>query len=133
VTSNVGSVNCLVGKHTSIRLGDAYVFFFLDNPEILLLFETLPGQVALRGEVLTSLFSAPASCAQGDGAKDGYELLSDAAQPFAARFPGLEKQEIALGYWAKVHGLASLLVAKRGLLPEETLRDRVRILVRTPF
>ncbi|OHD77546.1 MAG: hypothetical protein A3J97_16770, partial [Spirochaetes bacterium RIFOXYC1_FULL_54_7] len=115
------------------RLGDAYVFFFLDNPEVLLLFETLPGQVALRGEILASLFSKPGSCAQGEGAMDGYELLTDAAQPFAGRFPGLEKQEIALGYWAKVHGLASLLVAKRGLLPEDSLRDRVRMLVRTPF
>jgi len=119
------------------RLGEAYVFFFLDNPEILLLFETLPGQLAVRGEVLASIFSQPAP-RHGEEpsvecAGDGYELLSEAALPFAGRFPGLEPQEIALGYWAKVHGLASLLVAKRGLLPEESLRDRVRTLVRTPF
>ncbi len=119
------------------RLGEAYVFFFLDNPEVLLLFETLPGQLAARGEVLASLFSEPSGCARreagSESAKDGYELLREAALPFAGRFPGLERQEIALGYWAKVHGLACLLVAKRGLLPEESLRDKVRTLVRTPF
>ena len=119
------------------RLGEAYVFFFLDNPEVLLLFETLPGQVALNGAAMASLFASPcrdAGAMEGDGrAADGYLLLESATKPFSARFPGLSNKEIVLGYWAKVHGLASLLVSQRDFLAAESLRERVKVLVRTPF
>jgi AcrR family transcriptional regulator len=132
------------------RLGEAYVFFFLDNPEVLHLFNALPGQIALQGEALATLFAAgfhgaeahPEDCVSrtgnGNGCSDypddeGYTLLREATQPFAGRFAGLSDREIILGYWAKVHGLASLLVGHTGVLPEEGLRDRVKVLVRTPF
>jgi AcrR family transcriptional regulator len=135
------------------RLGEAYVFFFLDNPEVLQLFSTLPGQVAMQGEALATIFSSPEKCeppgGRGDGgspekaggppgglayeADEGYSLLSQATGPFVARFPGLSEREIILGYWAKVHGLASLLVGQKGFLPDEGLRGRVKLLVRTPF
>jgi AcrR family transcriptional regulator len=123
------------------RLGEAYVLFFFDHPEILALFSFLPGQVALQGEHIASLFS-PLGCAEGsegvpNGAvypKDkGYVLLEEAAEPFKLRFQGLSDREIIMGYWAKVHGLASLLVSQKGFLPEEGLRERVGVLVRTPF
>ena len=119
------------------RLGEAYVFFYLDNPEILLLFETLPGQLALQGKALASIFfSSTGEAAKGGlsyPADEGYALLSEAAKPFAERFSGLSEREVILGYWAKVHGLASLLVGQKGFLPEEGLRERVSLLVRTPF
>jgi AcrR family transcriptional regulator len=123
------------------RLGESYVLFFFDHPEILALFSFLPGQVALQGERLASLFS-PLSCGEGpegilNGAvspKDkGYSLLEEATEPFKARFQGLSDREIILGYWAKVHGLASLLVSQKGFLPENSLRERIQRLVRTPF
>jgi len=118
-------------------LGEAYVNFFLDNPEVLLLFETLPGQVSLNGAAMASLFSPPCHGAEiqdknGQSA-DGYRLLEAAAKPFSARFPGLSDEEIVLGYWAKVHGLASLLVSQRNFLAAENIRERVKVLVRTPF
>lgn len=119
------------------RLGEAYVFFFLDNPEVLLLFETLPGQAALSGAALASLFSSP--CRSGDTVnsdnpdEDGYHLLEEATKPFSTRFPGLSGDEIILGYWAKVHGLASLLVSQHDAFAGVPSKERVRVLVRTPF
>ena len=133
-------------------LGEAYVFFFLDRPEVLLLFSLLPGQVELQGESLATIFSSlsarpgggDADGAEGPGLKadtqgmaypnlDGYELLRQAVKPFAERFRGLSDREIILGYWAKVHGLASLLASQKGFLAAEGLRERVSLLVRTPF
>ena len=122
-------------------LGEAYVLFFFDNPEVLMLFSSLPGQVALQGERLASLFSLPGCEGGSDSAMvglasskdEGYLLLEEAARPFAGRFEGLNEREIILGYWAKVHGLASLLVSQQGFLPAEGLRERIRALVRTPF
>jgi Transcriptional regulator len=124
------------------KLGEAYVFFFLDNPEVLVLLETLPGQLASQGEALASLFSgSETEGKRGDSGlhetagpdNDGYALLEEATRPFAARFPGLSEREIILGYWAKVHGLASLLVNQKDFLPPEGREERVRTLVRTPF
>ncbi|MFH2115957.1 MAG: TetR/AcrR family transcriptional regulator [Spirochaetota bacterium] len=119
------------------RLGEAYIFFFLDNPEVLLLFETLPGQVALNGAAIASLFIPPChdrGAIEDKGrSEDGYRLLEDAVKPFSARFPLLSDEEIVLGYWAKVHGLASLLVSQRDLLATRSIKERVKVLVRTPF
>lgn len=33
---------------------------------------------------------------------------------------------------AKVHGIASLLVAQKSILPPESLREEVKLLARTP-
>jgi AcrR family transcriptional regulator len=122
------------------KLGDAYVFFFLDNPETLSLFSALPEQMAQQGEAMADLFSASSLNRQTKGEAcdagpkgDGFTLLENAARPFASRFALLSEREIILGYWAKVHGLATLLVSQRGFLSEEGLRARVRVLVRTPF
>lgn len=112
------------------RLGEAYVEFFLDNPEVLVLFETLPGQLAAQGEALMACFS-PQGTEEVMG--QGYALLKDSTQPFSARFEGLSEREVILGYWAKVHGLASLLIGQKGFLPELGLRERMRVLIRTPF
>jgi len=122
------------------KLGDAYVFFFLDNPETLSLFSALPEQMAQQGQAMAGLFLASGlaweakreSCVAGPEG-DGFELLEQAAQPFASRFAHLNEREIVLGYWAKVHGLAILLVSQKDFLSEEGLRERVRVLVRTPF
>jgi hypothetical protein len=123
------------------RLGEAYVFFFLDNPEVLLLFNALPSQIALQGEALANLFSSGfpgAKVHPEEGGSEypndeGYTLLREATRPFTDRFAGLSDREIILGYWAKVHGLASLLVSQKVFLPKESLRERVSVLVRTPF
>ena len=122
-------------------LGEAYVLFFVDNPEVLLLFSYLPGQLAMQGERIATLFSPPGFEDGGEGTPEcrdlpkdeGYALLKEAARPFADRFQGLSDREILLGYWAKVHGLANLLVNQKGFIPEESLRERIRVLVRTPF
>ncbi|HOX33838.1 MAG TPA: TetR/AcrR family transcriptional regulator [Spirochaetales bacterium] len=118
------------------RLGEAYVGFFLDNPEVLLLFQILSERIGFQGEAIVSLFTGTA-CAEaregGSGERDGYALLAEAARPLAPRFPGLSEGEILLGFWAKVHGLASLLVSKPEYLPAEGRRERVARLVRTAF
>lgn len=111
-------------------LGEAYVSFFLDNPEILLLFETLPGQLARQGQTLLACFE-PVGTEESMG--EGYALLKDAATRFMPEHGGLSEREVILGYWAKVHGLAALLVGQKGFLPAGNLKERVRLIVRTPF
>lgn len=121
------------------RLGEAYVAFFLDNPETLALFQALSDRIGFQGAAVSALFSAvacggdPAVAPGGEAVEDGYALLEAAARPFASRYPGLSEREIVLGFWAKVHGLASLLASKPELLPAEGRRERISRVIRSAF
>jgi AcrR family transcriptional regulator len=120
------------------RLGEAYVNFYVENPAVLILFTSLPEQLARQGKRLELFAQAygkacDQSSAQMGNGERGLNLLREASSPFASRFPGLSQREIIFGYWAKVHGLASLLVAEPGFLPKRGRAARVRELIRTPF
>ena len=45
----------------------------------------------------------------------------------------LNEREILLGYWAKVHGLASLLISQKSFIPLESVQTSIERIVRTPF
>lgn len=115
------------------RLGEAYIFFFLEHPQVLTLFFLLPGQAAIQGDRLAALFRSPPAGDSGYPEDESFLLLRRAAAAQAGRFPGLSEREIIFGYWAKAHGIASLLLAQKGILPSENLREEVRRLVRSAF
>jgi AcrR family transcriptional regulator len=115
------------------RLGEAYVFFFLDHPQCLTLFFLLPGQASDLGDSLARLFAPLPSDASGYPEDPSLGLLRKASALRLKSFPGLSEAEVIFGCWAKVHGIASLLVGQKGFLPEEGLRSSVSRLVRTAF
>lgn len=127
-------------------LGEAYVLFFVDNPEILGLFEILPNQLEMQGKSMASFFApgmaagmaaGPGQCIEGsDGVLDrgdGFALLEDFSRAFRDRYPDLSDQEVIFGYWAKVHGMATLLVRWNNFLPRENLKERIKVMIRNAF
>jgi hypothetical protein len=49
------------------------------------------------------------------------------------QFANLTEREILLGYWAKVHGIASILVTQKNFIPEDELDAAIERVVRTAF
>lgn len=121
-------------------LGEGYVEFFVDNPETLILFTILPEQMRMAGQRLSELFRAQAV---DDGAKtvgagqyaydNGFMLLSESARAFNSRYPGLSEKDVIFGFWAKAHGLATLLVAQPEYFRGEDLGSVIKRLMRNSF
>ena len=125
------------------RLGRAYVRFFLDNPEALGLFSALPEEQNLMLSLIASLdgavpatASAPLIELASHAGADCFDSLPDGlvrairGQP---AFRHLSEREVMLGYWAKVHGLASLLVTQKNFLPPDQLDASLDRLLETAF
>jgi len=109
-------------------LGEAYVRFYLANPAILYLFNVLPGQLASEGEAMSGALT------MDHGQKDeGFGLLRALSAELATLFPGLGGRDVLLGYWAKAHGLATLLVAMPDYFGEEGAEAGVRRVIRQAF
>jgi AcrR family transcriptional regulator len=120
------------------RLGEAYVTFYLDNPEILALFSLLPGQLAERGGTLGRILKASpiADPIAGDLdlMEDGtFAMLRRAASAFLGKYPGLSEKDVLLGFWAKAHGLAALLVSQRDWFAPEDLKSGLSRVIRRAF
>lgn len=119
-------------------LGEAYVRFFLDNPEILSLFNILPGQLTAESEGLSRLFGG---CSDPDLNGEESPLMKDPAfmvlrQTASAvldGFPGLSERDVLLGYWAKVHGLASILASEPNYFAPESLECGLKRVIRQAF
>jgi AcrR family transcriptional regulator len=126
-------------------LGEGYVRFFVDNPETLVLFTILPEQMRMAGQRLSELFKTQA---MGDGLKSsggkvagpgqyaydgGFMLLSESARAFNSRYPGLSDKDVIFGFWAKAHGLATLLVAQPDYFSGEDLDGVIKRLMRNSF
>lgn len=129
------------GEERLIQLGIGYVRFYLANPEVLSLFTLLPSD---RG-LLAALVGFGGGDKPGVGMKscaanideysqdEGFGLFREIAGAVAASLPHLSEREILLGYWSKVHGMATLLVTQKGFIPEEELDKTVERVMRTPF
>jgi AcrR family transcriptional regulator len=121
-----------------MRLGIAYVRFFVTNPEVLSLFNSLPGE-----DVEIGFLGPPpeADCApRADphaGATEGgaYALFARVAlrAPRSGAQTRLDDGGFLLGYWAKVHGLSCLIAARASRMPPDALEATIDRLVRTPF
>lgn len=111
------------------ELGAAYVRFYLDNPEILTLFTLIPASG------MASVFSS--SDCDFDSLPDDspFGIFRGIARS-AMQNPslqGLDEREILLGYWAKVHGLASILVTQKSFIPEDQLDTVIERQMRAAF
>lgn len=117
------------GEEALMQLGIGYVRFFLLNREVLPLFSILPG-----GDNLLASFVHPVDPESPD-APVGFTRFREIALQMHgdARYRHLTERELLLGYWAKVHGLAVILVTNPGFLPEEELERSLERVVRTGF
>ena len=116
-------------------LGEAYVRFFIVKPEMIYLFGTLPNQLAAEGQELARLIfpSAALGDADHEAAEGGFGLLRATVSGLMGGFPGLGPRDVILGFWAKAHGLASLLVAQPDYFAPESLESGLRRVLRQPF
>ena len=110
-------------------LGIAYVQFFVHNPEILPLFSVLPSD----DNPLYTLMGGLGGHESRE--HSGFELFKRTALPLhtEAAYRHLSENEFLLGFWAKVHGVATLLVTQPRLIPAAERDAAVDRLVRTPF
>jgi len=131
------------GQEALMRLGIGYVRFFLAHPEVLALFNLLPAAESLLQGLLPDTSDPDSAICHGNDWTDSssgerspaFSLLSSFALQLrsSGRFTDLSNREILLGYWAKVHGLASLLVTQKNFIPPEDVEKAVEKIVMTPF
>lgn len=112
-----------------MQLGIGYVRFFLQNREFLPLFMVLPG-----GDNILSAFVQPVDPGSPD-APLGFVRFREIALALHSRehLRHLSERELLLGYWAKVHGVATILVTNPDFLQGEDLDQAVERVVRTCF
>lgn len=119
------------GQRLLTRLGIGYVRFFLEHPEYLPLFTLLHAENPLLPPLLAP---GGGSDAKRDGG-EAFALFRTVARTIRQEEPyrRLSENEILLGFWAKVHGLASLIVAHPELTDQEDLDGSLTRLMETPF
>lgn len=111
------------------RLGETFVRFYVEHPEIHYLFNVLPGQLLAQGEKLRELiFPEPAG--RND---ETFVLLRATTAGLREEFPGLSEHEILIGCWAKVYGLASILVAQPDYFDPEDINTGISRVIRQAF
>jgi Transcriptional regulator len=118
------------GREALLALGSSYVHFFLKNPEILTLFLLLRSEHNLMG----LLFSGdPGNRSFPD--RNAFEIFRSIA--ITARdlpaYRDLSERELLLGFWSKVHGLATILVSHHEFLKDEDLEAAIGRIIATPF
>jgi AcrR family transcriptional regulator len=107
-------------------LGETFVRFYVANPEIHYLFNILPGELASRGGELKDLvFPEP-----GGRQDPTFVLLRATVAGLRDFYPGLSDRDILLGCWAKVFGLASILVAQPDYFAPEDMASGIRRVIR---
>lgn len=134
------------GREDLYRLGVAYVRFYLKHPEILSLFIILHTDRADTMDLLKSLQKMDLYAAEAGPDKDFQDMdkypenssfgifrrvVAAAWDP--VRFKGLTEREILLGYWAKVHGLATLLVTQKNFIEPEELDSTIERVLSAAF
>lgn len=119
------------GRSPLTRLGIGYVRFFLDHPEYVPLFTLLHTDNPL----LPPLFTPEAESEVKRDGWQAFDLFRSIAQTIRQDEPyrHLSENEILLGFWAKVHGLALLMVAHPHMIPKEGFEESLVRLMETPF
>ena len=139
------------GMERLIRLGIEYVKFFVENPEFMKFFHMMSDQAS----ILETLFPSETNAGETDSrvtldqselkchlkganyeslSKDSsYGIFRNTAGEILSLFPHLSEREVLLGYWGKVHGLASLLITQPRYIPEEERDAVIERIIRTPF
>lgn len=120
------------GIEALLQLGVGYVHFFVDNPEILAFFNLVPSEKGAVAAALGLSGLELESSSKSPGAFDVFRTAALATRNFP-QFINLEEREILLGYWSKVHGLATLLTTHPQFIPKDAIGATVDRIVRTPF
>jgi AcrR family transcriptional regulator len=134
------------GEEALMRLGVGYVKFFVSQPEILSLFALIPAEGGMFADILASPkidgdvrieCSPHVDCAGIDKMPEtsGFGFFRKFALAMKSRpeFANLTERESLLGYWAKVHGIATILVTQKDFIPKDTLDATIERVVRTAF
>ncbi len=125
---------------TLTRLGLGYVRFFRDHPEYVPLFSLINSANPFMESLFPGKSGAAAGAAAGGGTEDlerdeGFELFRSVAGAVRGdeEYRDLEEYEILLGFWAKVHGLALLIVAHPRMIPPERFEESLLRIMETRF
>lgn len=134
------------GEDALYQLGVGYVKFFVANPEILSLFSLVPVEGGLLSVLLDAVqpsdaeqfeCSAHRDCTDIDALPEtsGFGFFRKIALSAQEESPyrDLSEREILLGFWGKVHGIATILVTQKNFIPEGDLERAIESVVRTPF
>ena len=138
------------GKEALMQLGVGYVRYFLAQPELITLFT-----LARDGKDLFVSLLGPSSeetaretadtgkdvtlCAKTTAPREdetgSFELFSNLALAMQNEEPykELTDREILLGFWGKVHGIATILVTQRRLIAFDDIDATIDRVVRTAF
>jgi len=121
------------GYEALMQLGIGYVRFFVAKPELLTLFTTMPSE----GSLFLSLFGPNEGRGNLEDLPDssGFNILRRFALPVRDDGPykDLTDREILLGFWGKVHGIASILITQRNFIPKDQVDATIERVVRTAF
>lgn len=134
------------GEEALMLLGSGYVHFFIDNPEILSLFSMIPNEQNLFLSFLEGMseedrieaeIGAHADCTDIDNldGASAFGIFKNIASAVRQEGPyiNLTEHEILLGFWSKVHGMATLLVTQKNFIPADQLDATIDRVIRTPF
>jgi AcrR family transcriptional regulator len=134
------------GEEALIILGKVYVHFFIENPEILYLFSMIPNDQNIFLSLLKQM-SEDEQIEAGIAAHSNlvdinhfdnssafgiFRNIASVAQSDES-YRALSEPEILLGFWSKVHGMATLLVTQKYLIPEDQRDATIDRVIRTPF
>lgn len=146
-----GKGELFTGPEALTRLGTGYVRFFYDNPEYVPLFSLMNSanpfleeffprshrKILLRfrdGELPDAAADQFAENRSEDR-DEAFELFRGVAQSVRSveEYRHLEEYEILLGFWAKVHGLAILLVSHPDMIPPGKFDESLARLMEARF
>lgn len=136
----------LEGRNALMKLGVEYVKFFVGQPELLALFAMLPAEGGLVDSIVKSAkaednvsieCAAHANCDHVDEMPDstGFGVFRKFALPMKAlpEYRHLSEREILLGFWGKVHGIATIVVTQKNFIDPAKLDETIERVVNTPF
>jgi len=133
-------------KEALMQLGVGYVRFFLAQPELISLFTLIPSEGDLLSQILSEAcdshdamieIGAHEDCTDIEDLPDesGFGFFRRIALAIRneAEYRDLSDREILLGFWGKVHGIATILVTQKRFIPPESLDATIERVVRTAF
>ena len=135
------------GEEALMQLGVAYVMFFVEHPEILTLFAMVPAAEPLlaglykdsakgKKHLRHNRFPAGKKHDPADHSEDeSFQLFSRIALGLKddPSYEHLSENEILLGFWGKVHGIASILVSQKEFIPKGKIQAAVDRVCRAKF
>jgi AcrR family transcriptional regulator len=133
-------------KEALMQLGVGYVRFFLAQPELISLFTLIPSE----GDPLSRMLSESCEshdsmielgshrdCTNIDSLPDssgfGFFRRIALALRDEEEYRELSDREILLGFWGKVHGIATILITQKRFIPPESIDATIERVVRTAF